>query len=286
MISPCSKPNSMKTTTIATTAALLALGLALPVCAQTTETSLNARIDARVGSTTVRAGAQASVEARIATAKQHADQEIERRITMLTALDTRVQQMGRVSSSAKSGTSATVQAQIDSLTALKATIDADSDIDTLKTDIKSIAASYRIFLLIIPQGRIEVAADKIQTTAASFSTFAGKLEARISALQTSGTDVTTLSASLADMQAKTADAQAKASAAVSASASLKPDDGDQSVQAANAAALKEARADIAAAMQDLRDARKDAGSIVAGIKSADGASVGASASSDASAGTQ
>lgn len=246
----------MNTKLSAGIAGALAFSIALPVFAQ----GIGAGVNARVGSTTVRT--QTALEARIATGKDRANREIERRITMLNALNERIQAMLRVSTTRKADTSVAVETEIADLTALKAKIDADTEIETLRADIKSIATSYRIFVLVVPQTRIIVAADKIQTTAAMMATFADKLQIRVSAAQTSGNDVTTLSRLLSDMSLKITDAQTLAAAAVSLVADLQPDNGDKAVQGSNATAMREARTKIEAALADLKTARKDAGEIV------------------------
>ncbi|MBI4088334.1 hypothetical protein HY418_03070 [Candidatus Kaiserbacteria bacterium] len=267
-------------------AGALALSIALPVFAQ----GVGANINVRAGSTTART--QTALEARIATGKDRAGREIERRITMLNALNKRIQAMLRVSTTRKAGTSAAVEAEIADLTSLKAKIDADTDIESLRADIKSIATSYRIFALVVPQTRIIVAADKLQTTAAMMATFADKLQIRISAAQTSGNDVTALSQLLSDMSLKITDAQTLAADAISLVADLQPDNGDKAVQESNTAAMREARTKIEAALADLRTARKDAGEIVKALRKwtvdtqGPTTSVSGSGSGSASGGTQ
>ena len=68
--------------------------------------------------------------------------------------------MVKVSANEKTAIANEVQTEISNLTALNTKIQADTDLTTLKTDIQSITEDYRIFMLVIPQGRIEVAADK------------------------------------------------------------------------------------------------------------------------------
>jgi len=236
-----------------------------------------------VGTTSVNAKASASLDARISKAKDRADKELDRRTQMLTELSTKVAGMNHVSEAEKTAISSTVSAQISALADLKTKIAADTDLTTLKTDIQSIAQSYRIFLLVIPRARIDVAADKVNTATADLGVFADKLQARISAA--SG-DTSAMTAQLGDMNTKVADAKTQSDAAVSAVANLQPDNGDKSVQSANADALKSARAKIKVALDDLKTARKDAGDIVkalGGSKAEVKAGADASASSSATA---
>lgn len=192
----------------------------------------------------------------ITRAKDRADQEITRRINALNALNTRVNDMQKLTADEKAGLSATIQAQITAMQNLEAKIAADAGANStssLKADIQSIAKTYRIFALIIPQGAIEAAADRAMTVASTMQAFAGKLATKI----TSSTQAT-----LNDMNAKIADATAQAQAAIAEVASLKPDNGVKTVMQSNLAAMKDARSKIQAAQQDLVAARKDAGAIV------------------------
>lgn len=256
---------SMTTKTTAIVAgALLTLSTALPAFAL--DVNVAAKAGARVGSTTVGTKAAANLSTRIANAKSHAEQEITRRVTSLNALNARIQDMKRLVADQKTAFAATIQTQIVALTALQTKITADADIDTLKTDIKSITESYRIFMLVMPQIQINAAADRIQTTAAALTALSGKLSARITDAQTKGKDVATLQTNLTDMNTRIADANTQATAAITLTASLKPDNGDATVAASNKAALKDARTKLAAARADLEAARKDAGTIVKALK--------------------
>jgi hypothetical protein len=266
-------------------AALIGTGLLLGTSgvalAQTTATaSSSVTVGTHTGGARVNAAANQST--RITTAKSHADQEIQRRITMLNQLKSKVQAMTKISSTEKAAISSMVTAQVASLTTLQTKIDAEADIDALKTDIHSITGSYRIFALIIPRGRIDVAADKINTAATSMTDFAAKLQTRISAATG---DTSALTSQLAAMNAKISDAGVQANAAVLAVAGLQPDNGDKSVQSANAAALKNARANIQAALADLKAARRDAGAIVKALKGTE-THPSASAATNASTSTQ
>lgn len=219
----------------------------------------------------------AALQARITKAKDRADQEIQRRTDMLNELNTRVQGMAHVSADEKTAISTLVTSQISALADLKTKIDGETDIAELKIDIQSIAQSYRIFMLVMPRARIDVAADKINTAATALTALSAKLLTRISGA--TGTS-TTATAALTDMNAKTADAKVQADAAVALVAALQPDNGDKTVQTANNAALKDARTKIQEALKAIRAAREDAHTIVKWLHEV-GASANASASSSA-----
>jgi hypothetical protein len=259
-------------------ASLAATALLLPTLAFAQSAAVTTSVNANVNAAGVTAGASATVSASaVATAKTRADTEISRRTAALEALNTRVGQMTRVTDAFKSQLSSSLTAQISALATLKATIDADADTTTLKTDIKSITTSYRIYALILPQGRIAAAADRAVNIATMESALGAKLEARINAAP-AGTDTSALTAALADLSAKATDAVTQAQASVTLTAALQPDNGDATVMASNTASLKTGRDDITAAQKDLVAARADITTIVNGLPK-----VSASASTSASA---
>lgn len=204
-----------------------------------------------------------SLNVRLDTAaRAKADAQIDTRVKALTALSARISEMQRVSAAQKADITADLQTAINQMIALKAKIDADTDGATLKADIQSITKSYRIYLLVLPQGRITAAADRVLTMAGLMNDLSAKLQARITEAQAAGQDVTAMNTSLVSMNAKTADASLQANAAINLVAGLQPDNGDHAMFQSNHAALKDARAKIKLATTNLQSARKDAGNIV------------------------
>lgn len=199
--------------------------------------------------------------------KTRAGEEIDRRIKSLTELRAKIVSMGRVSSEVKSSLSAAIAVEIKSLNELKAKISADTDAEALKADVKSVTASHRIFALVIPQGRIIAAADKINATAEMMAALGVKFEARINAAKTEDKDVAALEKSLADFKAKIAEAKVKAAAAIQTAAALKPDNGESAVFQANKKALAEANVSLKDGNKALKEARKAADTILKAFKS-------------------
>jgi hypothetical protein len=197
-------------------------------------------------------------------AKDRANEEIERRIDALTHLSGRIDDAKRIGGDDKSSLVASINAQISELTTLKAQIESDDSTTTLKADIQSITKSYRIFMLVVPQGAINAAADRVLTVAGQMESFSVKLQARIDAA--TDVDTNTLNGYLDDYNAKVADAKVQANAAIDLVANLKPDNGDASVAASNKTALQDARAKVVAAQKDLQDARQDAQKIAVAVK--------------------
>jgi hypothetical protein len=174
--------------------------------------------------------------------------------------------MQRISADQKTTLTSTIQAQINELATLKAKIDADTDTMTLRTDVLSITKAYRIFALVIPQGALIAAADREEAIVDTMTTLGVKLQARIAADQAAGKDVTAEQTAYADFQAKLADAKVQAQASITEVSGLTPDNGDQTKFQANRTAMKDARSKIQAAQQDFVAARKDAETIVKGLR--------------------
>lgn len=239
----------------------VALGLGVGANANLGGTGVAASGSVGTGAT-VRAGIIAKL---VSNAQERADKEITRRVNALNSLNTRVNGIVRLSASDKASLSSEIQSQITAMNTLQAQIAADAaanSTSSLKTDIQSITKSYRIFMLIIPRGALDAAADRVLDVAGMLSTLASQLQTRITAAQSAGNNMSTSASALADMNAKIADAQTQANAATTEVASLQPDNGNATVAASNTAALKSARAKVQAGQQDLVAARKDAGTIV------------------------
>ncbi len=218
------------------------------------------------GAVSASSTASVKVDAKLQPAIDKADKEIDRRIASLNELTTRIDATQRVTAEFKQKLTTNVQNHITGLNQLKAKIDADTDAATLKTDIKTITESYRVYMLIVPQARIATAADREITLITMMNQLGAKLQARLSSAQSTGANVTALLTALTDMSKKLNDASTQAQAAVSVSSALAPDEGDKTKITQNAAALKTARADIQSAHKDLVAARKDAEVVTKGLK--------------------
>jgi hypothetical protein len=203
-----------------------------------------------------------SASTRLPTIISKGNTDISARITALNALNTRVAAFKNVPASEKTNISTEVQTNISGLTALQAKLDADTDVTTAGTDAKSIFGSFRIYALVIPQGYITAASDRVETITGMLTTIGTKLQTRITADQSAGKDVTAMQASLADLNAKIADANTNAQSAQSSIAGLVPDQGNTTIFASNSASLKAARAQIKVSTSDLVTARADAQSII------------------------
>ncbi len=237
--------------------ASLFLGLALPALAYETSAGQSAP--------SAGAGMATPAIATANTAVERANAAIEKRVNDLTTLIQRIAGMKHVSDATKATITTALQADITALNNLKTKIASDSATE-LRTDLKSITGSYRVYALVMPETRILVAADKAVSIADMMIAMNVKLQTRVTAAATAGKDMSAITAAQTDLTAKLADAKTQAQNAISMVAGLTPDNGDQTKLHANEAALKTARTDIQAAQKDLEAARADLHTIIKALK--------------------
>ena len=192
--------------------------------------------------------------------QERAEKEINRRLESLNKLITRINEFKKLSASQKSSLTSQVQTEIDSLEALLVKIQADTDLETLRADVKSIRDSYRIYALFIPKIQIMGAADRMLNIADEMSTHAATLETKINEAEAAGNDVAELESLLVDMNIKIADAKTKAQNALDTVTPLTPAGFPD-----NKTELQSARQMVVDAHHSLNDARQDARKIIVGL---------------------
>ena len=216
-----------------------------------------------------------------ANRQQNAGTMIDNRIAAMQKAEARIDAAVKLSADEKADLKASIDNVISQLTALKAQIGTDTSTTTLKADAGSITKAYRVYMLVLPQAAIASASDRALAIITQMSALETKLEARISAAQSAGTDVSAMNTALSDFKAKVADAQSNANAAAAEVKDLSADNGDQATASANTSALKDARAKLETARQDLKTAYADAKTIAGDVKGKKGADGSVSASTTA-----
>ena len=209
-------------------------------------------------------------ENRIQKGQEKGTSAIDKRIESLVNLKNRLATIKLLDATALATISANLDAEIAKLQALKVQIQSDTSTSTLKDDVKTITQGLRIFAVVEPKARIAASASRINAVVTQMTALSAKLQTRIDAAKTAGTDTTAAVAALADLQVKIADAKVQADAAVALTANLAPDNGDANVRASNLQALKDAKAKLVLAQKDLADARHDAGAIRGDVKGSGG----------------
>ncbi len=129
------------------------------------------------------------------------DCEINRRLVTITVLQDRVSNPNGLTTGDRSALQAQFTADTTGLTALKTKIDGETDVTTLRSDLGLIVTDYRIYLLVVPVTTEVISADNEAATFGRLTTVAGKLQARITADQAAGKDVTQAIEDLASMNA-------------------------------------------------------------------------------------
>jgi len=223
-------------------------------------------------------GNATSTQNRMDAMENRGDKATADRIDSLNKLEARIQSLRNLSDDQKAALTAQIQVAIANMTNIQAKLQSDTTSAALKADLQTIAPDYRVYLLVMPQVSLLSAADRVDTLVQSLQTIQSKIQSRLTG-NASLSSNTTISADLSDMSAKLSDASSLAASVKTEISGLKPDSGDATLKASNTAALKDARAKIQTAHQDLQAVRKDAGDIVKLIK---GAGVNAGATTSAS----
>jgi hypothetical protein len=199
--------------------------------------------------------------ARMTNLVQRADNEIDRRLVALNNLTAKISTLKRISDGQKSAFNSEIQTNITSLTNLKAKIDADTDLPTLKQDVQSIVDNYRIFALYMPKIHLLAGADIASDMAGSLGSLAIKLQNKITTDQQAGKDVATLQTLLTEMQTKVSDASNQAANITDLVIQLVP-----SGYPGNSTNLSSARDMLKTARADIQAASQDAQQIITGLK--------------------
>ena len=203
---------------------------------------------------------QAKMEKKVGTLQERANREITRRIASLKMLIGRLNNLKRISADQKATLVTQVQTEIDNLTALQAKIKADTDLETLKTDVQSIVTSYRIYALFMPKIAILAMAERLDAAVDQMTDLTTKLQTRIEAAKSAGKEVGALQSTVIAMQKKIADAKTQEQNAINVVLPLTPDG-----YPGNKSTLQDARKMLQKGHQDLVEARKDSKDIIKGL---------------------
>jgi hypothetical protein len=186
---------------------------------------------------------------------------IARRLTLLSALTTRVTNAEHVSSSNRSTLLGQLSAAKSGLQALDSAISADATLAELRPDLHAIVDDYRVYVLVAPKVHLVLAAGRISDLTGLFDAVATKIQKAIDDAKAAGKDTAAAEAALADLKAKVAAARG---AATGVAASVLPLTAGG--YPGNRATLLSARDALRTARTDLRAARSDARNAIAALK--------------------
>jgi hypothetical protein len=139
--------------------------------------------------------------ATVASVRSFADCEISRRLATLASLSSKVAAARAIAPADAATLAAEIAAEGSGLTALKARIDAETTLPALRADLVRIVTEYRVYVLVVPQVNLTIAADAVAAAQGKFAQISTALAARIAAAQAAGRDTTAAQASLATMRA-------------------------------------------------------------------------------------
>lgn len=213
-------------------------------------------------------------ETQMTNLQNRAKTEITRRLDFLNVLLTKLDTIKKLSASDKAALKAQIQAQIDSLTALQAKINADTDLTTLRADVKSIINGYYIFAFFRVKIELLVAADRLSATTDNLDMIYAKLSKRVADDKSQGKDTTLLETELSQMFAKINDAKTQYQTAETELNKLTAQGfpGNKSV-------LLSSRSEIKLGASDLRGAFELANKIRLGLKEISGNKINTSTNS-------
>jgi hypothetical protein len=244
----------LKTSQAALAATILVSGTMLLGGIASAATSVTANASASSGSSKT-STATANQQQRVQNIITKGNEEIERRLTTLGTLNTKITAATHLNSSDKATLSSEVSTTISGLTSLKATLDADTTVSSAHTDAESIYTEYRVYALVAPKvGLIKVADDQ-QVVQGMLTTMSGKLQTRITAEQQAGKSVTTLQSELTDMDNQIAAASTISKGIESSVITLQPSDynSNHAVLSGDNTQLKTAHSDDQNALTDAHE---------------------------------
>lgn len=195
-------------------------------------------------------------ETKMASLKERAAKEIQRRISFLNELSGKIDLVKKISDADKTTLKSQIQQQVDGLTVLLNKINSDTDLTTLKADVKSIVDGYYIYAFFRVKISLLVAADRLSVASANMDIIYNKLQTRVAELKSKGESVATLESNLTAMRKKIDSANLQYQSAKEALNGL-----DAQGYPKNRTSLVSARSKIKLGATDLRNAFKDASRI-------------------------
>jgi hypothetical protein len=192
--------------------------------------------------------------------KHAVEQRIDQRLATLKGLKIAVDAATRLTDADKSTLATLVSTDTAGLTALRAKTDAETTVDAVKADGRSMIVDYRIYLLVVPKVRLTIAADAETDTIGRLRGAHDKLAQVATQLGAQGKDVSQETAQLADMSSALDAAQAALDGQVATLLAVQPSADGNAMRAATGPvrnAVHSARADLKAASTDAKQVGKE-----------------------------
>jgi hypothetical protein len=188
--------------------------------------------------------------------------EIDRRLATIDRLGNAIEGSRPLTDGHQAALEAILDDSAAGLRALRAEIEADTTLPELREDIGSIFEDYRIYVLVVRQVWLVVAADTVDVTGAALDETAADLAVLIERAEAAGQDVIEAKGHLAAMEASIAEALAGVDGVAEDVLPLTPADWNAGTAGP---VLREARQAITDARADLRTATAEARQVIASL---------------------
>jgi len=193
----------MRLTLRATAGTLAAAGLLVTLAAGTVSAVAPSPLPAEPPTDSARCVQPAQGEGvdSVGNLRRFGDCEVDRRLALLDRLASNLAGSTALTDTHRAALAAEITATTAGLTALRSTIDHETDVDALRADVKRIATDYRVYLLVAPKARLVVVADRLASGYDRFDTVEQRLADAIATAKAAGKDVATAQAAYDAMTA-------------------------------------------------------------------------------------
>jgi len=188
--------------------------------------------------------------------------EIDRRLATIERLENAIEGSRPLTDAHQAALQEILDESAAGLRALRAEIEADTTLAELREDIGSIFEDYRIYVLVVRQVWLVMAADTVDAAGAALDETAGDLAVLIERAEANGQDVTEAKEHLAAMEVAIAEALAGVDGVAEDVLPLTPADWNAGTAGP---ILRESRQAIADARADLRTAMAEARQVIAAL---------------------
>ena len=186
----------------------------------------------------------------LATLKARVTHRIDLRLAALARLDRRVDQARHLTGENRDTLGALIDQNVAGLTELRTKVAGATGREELRADVQSMVTDHRIFVLVLPQVRLSLVADRELAAIDRLGQVHGRLTELIDKAEADGRDTGNATELLDAMQAQLDAAAADVSGQVDQLLAIEPGPDGPAIRSA----IDEVRESLRAARQDLRDA--------------------------------
>lgn len=200
-------------------------------------------------------------EARIKALRSKGDNLISNRIKAMNAAINRLKKATRISDEDKNTLTGDLQSNIDTLDALEQKIDAETNLDNLRSQVRSIFVDYRIYMVVLPRNRGLFAVARFNWAISRLENATSQLESLINTLKQGGKDTSKVEGYLIVLKSYLNNAKADVASAKSTFSSMTPEKDDEAKST-----VKSGIQFLKAAARNLKNAAKEAQKIISWIE--------------------